>query len=66
MGRTGPGQTAGKLIQIGLAKRDRARGEQQADREGGPFRRITERRAGRRSRYAGQINIVLNRKRDAI
>ena len=61
----GAGQAGGELVQVGLADDDRAGVEQPAHAVRVPGRGVAERRAGRGGGQPGDVDVVLDRERDA-
>ena len=64
--RPRPHQSGGELIQVGFADRDGAGREQPLHYRSAALRRVRISRTARRSGNAGQIDIVLDRERNAV
>ena len=65
IGTARAGEAGGELVEVGLAERHRAGREQAGDDRGVLVRRIGEGWAGGGGRDAGEVEVVLDRERDA-
>src|SRR5437868_597205 len=59
-------EAGGELVEVGLADEDRARGKKPLHYRGARFRYVREFGARGRRRQAGDIEVVLDRKRNAV
>ncbi len=66
IGRARAVQSGRELIEIGLTDQNGTRGFQQVHDRGGPLRRVGKRRTGACGGQSGDVDIVLDRKRNAI
>ena len=65
VGRAGTNQAGGELVEIGLSDQDRAGRKQALDHRRGFFGEMLESQARRRGGEAGDVDVVLDRERDA-
>ena len=65
IGTSGAGEAGGELIEVGLADRDRAGGDQPGDDFGVALGACSEGRAGGGGGEAGEIEVILHREGNA-
>ena len=65
VGRPGPDEPRGELVEVGLADGHGAGGQEALDRRGGTFRHVGVVGATRRRRRTGEVDVVLDGERNA-